>query len=360
MLDEDWNPEIEKCFLSLQPFFPLKEEKENKIKETPVLEDVHIQVKIDSLQDLIRLANEAKEKYGFNETTQDSRRFNIDLQKLCNIREVLIELDSMIGMEKLKTDLIQQILYYLQDLHHNAEYKHMVLTGPPGVGKTEIAKIVAKLFLKMGVLKNGIFKKATRADLVGSFLGQTAMKTTALIQSCLGGVLFIDEAYSLYDEKQDIYAREAVDTLCEAMSHYREEWMVIIAGYKKETDDFLKMNRGMESRFMWYHHIEQYTPVEMYKIFVKMVKNIGWKLQGNYEGWFQERHKTFKACGRDMEKMMTFAKIAHAKRVYGMERGAMKTITMEDLHNGYSVWMKSKEGTREEKEEAQRHQFYFV
>ena len=121
-----------------------------------------------------------------------------------NIEAPLLELDKMIGMKKLKDSVVDQILYFIQDLHTiakvgsaNEDFMHTVIYGPPGTGKTEIAKIMGKIFSKMGILKKGTFRKATRADLIAGYLGQTALKTKEVIKESLGGVLFIDEAYAL-------------------------------------------------------------------------------------------------------------------------------------------------------------------
>ena len=113
--------------------------------------------------------------------------------------------------------------------------KTVKIFGPPGTGKTEIAKIIGKIFCNMGVLSRNIFKKATRSDLIAGYLGQTAMKTRDIMQDCIGGVLFIDEAYALGNpEKRDSFAKECIDTLCEGLSDNKENLMVIIAGYEED------------------------------------------------------------------------------------------------------------------------------
>ena len=127
----------------------------------------------------------------------------------------------MIGMKELKTNIVDQIIYYLQQFHTKGgnDFMHTVIYGPPGTGKTEIAKIIGRIFSKLGILKKGTFRKVTRSDLIAGYLGQTALKTRDAIQSALGGVLFIDEAYALgNDEQRDSFAKECIDTLCEALS----------------------------------------------------------------------------------------------------------------------------------------------
>mgnify|MGYP003349594333 CR=1 FL=1 len=115
---------------------------------------------------------------------------------------------------------------------------HTVIYGPPGSGKTEVAKIIGRIFSNLGILNKKIFKKVSRNDLVAGYLGQTAIKTKDMIKASLGGVLFIDEAYSLGNsEKRDSFAKECVDTLCEALSEHKHNWMVIIAGYEKDLKE---------------------------------------------------------------------------------------------------------------------------
>ena len=340
------------------------------IEEEIQYETVFIEASVKTLSDLIQLADDATVKYDY---TNMKYRFNINLRGLAAIHNDLKNLDAMIGMTHMKTCIVNHILYYLQDLHKpeshevlkdsksllvQEDYKHMVLTGPPGVGKTEVARLLGSIFLNMGVLTNNVFKKATRSDLIGGYLGQTALKTTALVQSCIGGVLFIDEAYSLWDpssEKKDSYAREAIDTLCEAMSYYRANLMVIFAGYPKEIDAFLEANRGMESRFLWRYNIDSYTGVELHAIFCKMVKDVGWE-QSVEKKWFVVREKKFTACGRDIEKLLTFVKVEHGRRLFGKKSGR-RLLTESDMDSGYEQWLVHQ---KSDKIVTTNHQFYFV
>ena len=141
---------------------------------------------------------------------------NIDLKSLHNIKTELKQIHDMIGLTCFKNDLLDQLLYFMQGLHINKDhdYKHLVIYGPPGTGKTQVAKLVGLMYSKLGILKNGVFKKVTRNDLVAGYLGQTALKTRDVIKECIGGVLFIDEAYALGNEdKRDSFSKECIDTL---------------------------------------------------------------------------------------------------------------------------------------------------
>jgi SpoVK/Ycf46/Vps4 family AAA+-type ATPase len=340
--------------------------KTTEIKTTeipkPEKKRIHIDTNINTLRDLIDLIEIQKPQYN------PCNEYNIGISKLFAIEQELRDLDAMIGMKQVKTGIVDHILYFLQDLHKDSsgqstDYKHMVLAGPPGVGKTEVAKIIARLFLNMGVLANNVFKKATRGDLIGGFLGQTAIKTAAVIQSCLGGVLFIDEAYSLWDpskEKQDAYAREAVDTLCEAMSFHRADLMVIIAGYKAEIDGFLEVNRGLESRFLWRYNIETYSAGELKDIFTKKVRDEGWECDDPEKrllAWFEKNKADFESSGRDIEKLFTFSKTAHGRRIFGKEGEQAKKLSEEDIRVGHVNFVAN---TKKKKADPTTHQFYYV
>ena len=125
-----------------------------------------------------------------------------------------------------------------------------------------------------------MFKKVTRADLIAGYLGQTAIKTTEVVKSAIGGVLFIDEAYALGNtEKKDSFAKECIDTLCESLSNHKHELMVIIAGYEEDLKKcFFSYNQGLDSRFIWRFKIDDYTPEELQLIFNKKVKECGWTI----------------------------------------------------------------------------------
>ena len=305
---------------------------------------------IHTLRDLLDIL----EKYPYSPDIEA----NIDLLSLNNIRDELADIDSMIGLKTFKETLLDQLMYFIQDLHINREhdFKHMVIYGPPGTGKTQIANLVGKMYSKLGILKNGTFKKVTRTDLVAGYLGQTSIKTAKVIQDSLGGCLFIDEVYSLGtggnvsiengggESGGDSFSKECIDTLCEALSNYKEDLMVIIAGYEKDINEsFFKMNQGLPSRFVWRFYVDEYTDEELKQIFVQKVKHNGWFIneESSLQQWFVTNHKHFPYFGRDMELLFTYTKIAHGRRIFGKPPELRKHLTPEDLDNGLKIYMKN-------------------
>ena len=307
-------------------------------QEKPIIkEKILINASIDNLIDLINLCD----KYPIS----DDVEYNINMQLLHNIKPDLLELQNMIGMKTLKENIVDQILYFIQDLHNvspnNSDYLHAVIYGPPGTGKTEVAKIMGKIFSNLGILKKNVFKKVTRDDLVAGYLGQTALKTKEVITECLGGVLFIDEAYALGNsEKKDSFSKESIDTICEALSNYKNEFMCIIAGYEEELKScFFSYNPGLESRFTWKFKIDEYSPEELRQIFEKKIVDCGWKLKEPLTNeWFEKNKEFFTYFGRDMEILFSKVKIAHSRRVFCLPKEEKTLINFNDLVKGFEIY----------------------
>jgi ATP-dependent 26S proteasome regulatory subunit len=310
-------------------------------------EKVTIQTEINNIQDLLDLIGKYPNDPKFE--------YNINIKALHKIKEPLIQLNNMIGIKNLKESIVDQILFYIQNLHTlNAknitgnDFMHTVIYGPPGTGKTEIAKIIGSIFSNLGILKKGTFRKVTRADLIAGYLGQTAIKTRDVIKECLGGVLFIDEAYALgNEEKRDSFSKECIDTLCEALSDHKDNLMVIIAGYETDLNDcFFNYNQGLNSRFTWRFKTDDYTAEDLYKIFIKKVNDAKWKLDINDNNninvkWFEKNKKHFKFYGRDIETLLAKTKIAHSRRVFCLEENIKKIITIQDIDKGLEIYLKN-------------------
>ncbi|MBN6887266.1 stage V sporulation protein K [Cytobacillus horneckiae] len=172
------------------------------------------------------------------------------------LREIEDELAALIGMEEMKK-MIKEIYawIYINKKREEAGLKvgkqalHMMFKGNPGTGKTTVARLIGKLFQKMNVLSKGHLIEAERADLVGEYIGHTAQKTRDLVKKALGGILFIDEAYSLGRGGEKDFGKEAIDTLVKHMEDKQHDFILILAGYSKEMENFLSLNPGLHSRF---------------------------------------------------------------------------------------------------------------
>jgi chromosomal replication initiation ATPase DnaA len=193
----------------------------------------------------------------------------------------------------------------------------------------------------MDILKSNKFRKVTRSDLIAGYLGQTALKTRDVIKDSLGGVLFIDEAYSLGNaEKRDSFAKECLDTLCESLSNHKNELMVIIAGYEEELNNcFFSFNPGLKSRFTWNYKINEYTSEELKDIFIKKVNDNGWTISDEIKcKIFEDNKLLFKSFGRDIENFFSKIKIAHSRRVFCLEDGEKTKITFRDIEKGLELF----------------------
>lgn len=308
---------------------------------------IEIHKDINCVADLLSIINEYPD--------DDETEYNIDVSSLHKIKEPLVQLDSMVGMASLKENIVDQILFYIQNLHTNStnDFMHTVIYGPPGTGKTEIAKIMGLIFAKLGILKKGTFKKVTRSDLIAGYLGQTAIKTKEVIKEALGGVLFIDEAYALgNEEKRDSFSKECIDTLCEALSDNKDNLMVIIAGYETDLNNcFFNYNKGLQSRFTWRFKTDEYNATELKQIFEKKVSDSGWHISEPLDvKWFEKHKSDFKAYGRDIETLFAKSKIAHGRRVFCLDKESKKKLIIKDLEKGLETFLKNSETNAKEKE----------
>ena len=215
---------------------------------------------------------------------------------------------------------------------------HMIFTGNPGTGKTTIARLVARYLKAIGALKGGQLVEVTRADLVGRYTGHTAPLTNSVIESALGGVLFIDEAYSLYRGEQDSFGLEAIDTLVKGMEDYRDELVVILAGYTREMETFLTANSGLASRFPNRIEFPDYTAVELLQITRVLAKNKGYTLAeactepllGYYARWQAADARTA-GNGRLARNTLEKAIFHQSRRLVAEPAAALDLILPSDL-----------------------------
>ena len=195
------------------------------------------------------------------------------------------ELASLIGLDAVKREVSELVdLLKLNEMRARSGIapirvsRHMIFTGNPGTGKTTVARLLARIYNEFGVLSKGHLVEADRSKLVAAYLGQTAIKVQKVIESALGGVLFIDEAYMLSQEHGDSYGQEAIDTLLKEMEDHRDDLIVIAAGYPDLMETFINSNPGLRSRFNRVIRFPDYTPEELQRIFEQMMRKDGFTL----------------------------------------------------------------------------------
>lgn len=201
------------------------------------------------------------------------------------LNDALAELDSLIGLNQVKA-LIRELVAYVRiqriretrQLASESLVLHMVFSGNPGTGKTTCARLIGKIFREMGVLEKGHLVERERADLVGEYIGHTAQKTRDQIKKALGGILFIDEAYSLASGGEKDFGKESISTLIKAMEDYRDRFIVILAGYREEMARFVQSNPGIRSRFPIHIEFPDYTVEELMLIADLMLKKRDYRL----------------------------------------------------------------------------------
>ncbi len=206
-------------------------------------------------------------------------------EKLATLAEIMAELESLIGLNKVKK-LVSELQAFIhiqrcreaQHLVAEPLVLHMIFKGNPGTGKTTVARLLGRIFKEMGVLPKGHLTEVERADLVGEYIGHTAQKTREQIRRALGGILFIDEAYSLARGGEKDFGKEAIDAMVKAMEDYKEQLILILAGYRDEMDQFLETNPGLRSRFPIVLEFDDYRIEELLSIAELMLKKRQYKL----------------------------------------------------------------------------------
>uniref|UniRef100_A0A6C0I9V4 AAA+ ATPase domain-containing protein n=1 Tax=viral metagenome TaxID=1070528 RepID=A0A6C0I9V4_9ZZZZ len=303
------------------------------------------EITFNDLGDLIKKVTEYKDSRKRQKTDTDRVQktpYNVDMEHLVYSISSLKKLNDLIGMDFIKKNIVDQILFYAQGLNTN-EMMHTCLTGPPGVGKTTLGKILAEVYCSLGYLSTGSFKLVSRSDLIAGYVGQTALKTIKVLKESIGGVLFIDEAYSLggnTDESGTGYSKECIDTINKFLSENTEDFILIIAGYREDLDKyFFSMNKGLARRFPWNYDISKYSITNLKDIFVYQVIENKWSLDlelcaNNYktiEDLFNEYSSIFENNGGDTLLLFDKAKICHSRRVFGKKKRFKKVLNITDI-----------------------------
>lgn len=255
------------------------------------------------------------------------------------IEDLQAELDGYIGLAVVKEEV--KNLINLVTVHKLRQENglpvtdlslHMVFSGNPGTGKTTIARLMARIYHSLGILSKGQLVEVDRSGLVAGYVGQTAIKTQKAVESALGGVLFIDEAYALNGRAENDFGQEAIDTLLKAMEDHRDDLVVIAAGYDGLMDDFIHSNPGLESRFNRFVHFEDYTVDEMMRIFKTQCKKGCYILEG------QAEEQVRKFIMRENTNSISFGNARGVRNIFEQvlvnqanRLAAMETVTKEDL-----------------------------
>ena len=265
--------------------------------------------------------------------------------------ELMEDLDSLVGLDEVKKD-VKNLMNLVKvrklreenDLPVSSMSLHMVFTGNPGTGKTTVARLLAGLYASIGVLNKGQLIEVDRSGLVAGYVGQTALKTQEVIKSALGGVLFIDEAYSLSSGGEQDFGREAIETILKAMEDHRDDLIVIVAGYTKPMENFINSNPGLQSRFNRYFFFPDYDGDQLFKIFesqcsknsYEMSEAASEKAKEIFNDMYENRGDNF-GNGRDVRNLFEHSIINQANRLAVMEETPTKeqlmTLEPEDLYD---------------------------
>ena len=265
------------------------------------------------------------------------------------LQELLDELNTLVGLEKVKNKVQDLIVYQKiqklrreKNLHSAKNTLHLAFTGNPGTGKTTVARIVGRIYKQIGLLSKGHFVEVSRTDLIAGYQGQTALKVKKVIEQAKGGVLFIDEAYSITEnDHSDSYGRECLTELTKALEDYREDLVVIVAGYTDPMKKFFASNPGLKSRFNTFIEFDDYSPNELDEILIDMCKKNDYvldaeakeKIHGYFEQQTISKDENF-ANGRLVRNLYDDLVMSHARRVISIANPGtadLSTLKAEDF-----------------------------
>lgn len=265
------------------------------------------------------------------------------------LQDLLDELNALVGLEKVKNSVQDLIVYQKvqkmrreKNLHSTKNTLHLAFIGNPGTGKTTVARIIGRIYKRIGLLSKGHFVEVSRTDLIAGYQGQTALKVKKVIEQAKGGVLFIDEAYSITEnDHSDSYGRECLTELTKALEDYREDLVVIVAGYTEPMYKFFESNPGLKSRFNTFIEFDDYNPDELDKILISMCNRNDYSLEEEakkkihlyFEQLTSSKDENF-ANGRLVRNLYDDLVMNHARRVINTsnpDSEELSTIKAEDF-----------------------------
>lgn len=339
-------------------------------KKGEVAPIIEVPKEINTVEDLVELGKTYHCK-------KNTSYCGLDLKILCDLVKPLTKLSKMVGMKTVKENMVNQIVFFLQGLDKKDKcgecsecvygkgkcsvkddnLKHVVIYGGPGLGKTELGKILGKVYGAMGLISKGLddkegFHVAARSDLVGKYLGHTAAKTDEYFRGKknmdgtrsggrLGSCVFLDEFYQFGDkENRDSFSKECLDTINQILSE-EKDLLVIVAGYKESIETCIfPFNQGLARRFPFVYELEEYTSDELKDIFLLKVKNCNWQINVDMKelgDFFSENHSFFPFFGGDIETFLLKCKIIHGKRIF-YNQEEKKILSMEDIKKGFELF----------------------
>lgn len=305
----------------------------------------------ETKQVAVALRDSIIDYYGYKRLIEicNKEKQNREYEDKRSLQELLDELNALVGLESVKEKVNDLITYQKvqklrreNNLHSSKNTLHLAFTGNPGTGKTTVARIVGRIYKRIGLLSKGHFVEVSRTDLIAGYQGQTALKVKSVIENAKGGVLFIDEAYSITEnENSDSYGKECLTELTKALEDYRDDLVVIVAGYTEPMKQFFESNPGLKSRFNTFIEFKDYSSEELYDILLSICKANDYKIDGSAEQNIREYLATIVteksdnfANGRMVRNLYDDLVMNHARRVVQLVNPKfddLSTIMAEDL-----------------------------